>query len=755
MVPIELRAEQRWVTWRREARDGKPTKVPYQAINPGRRASSTDPRSWSTCDEALESYERDSLDGVGFVFTDTPFAGVDFDGCVVDGEVDPHVARWLATLDSYSEFSPSGTGVKVFLRAELAGRGRRTKRTPWGGEIEVYDRARYFAVTGLRVPGTPGEVRERQAEFDELLSALLPEPQPVERVAIPRTDLAGDDATLLELARCARNGAAFSALWNGDTSGHGGDDSAADLALCNCLAFWCGVDPGRIDSLFRSSGLMREKWDSPRGESTYGRLTIEKALRTRTDFYDWTKRINGNGPSQPSTPAAERAEPKDETPFALTLDEFIAAKSDAPAALIGDETETLLPAGGLLIMFAKGGRGKTTAIVDALPHLASGVPWLGFPIDHPLRVLLIENEGPREPFRQKLETRTKAWTHEITGEIFIYTENWGALKLTTDAQRLRQFITENTIDVVIGDPLDSLGITGVGSPEDTREFVELLKAAGLFNDVAFILPHHSRKESGDDELDEVSGAWGGRPDTMLKLDKLEGNRSRLSFPKIRWSHRGTRPALILAFEPESGSFTVAHEEQSGERGYTTEIEELLEDGEWRTAKEISAKQDSPNPGIGANVDRIKTELENHPDVFVSRSGKDVGRSANATVWSLTRASESLESDRVSQGTEPGSDSTDSAFKEVSESRSVPTVESELTCASESDEFDADAELERIAGKFGSETTASLTEALDAKRPHGALNQPRSGRTGFRPHPLDQRPDLSTAKQAPDDARSSA
>ena len=713
-IPAELIQRRRWVVWRREDRDGKPTNVPYQPQNPAYRASSTDPRSWGEFTAAAEICRREGLDGVGFVLG-AGFGGVDFDDCVIDGEIDPFVRRLLEKLDSYSEFSPSGTGVKVFVRGALVGKRRRTKQTPWGGEIEVYDTDRYFAVTGEHVPGTPVQVNERGAALNQLEAELLPAVAPVDRDRQPpATPASVDDQTLLELARRARNGAAFGALWAGDTSGHGGDDSAADLALCNSLAFWCGIDPGRIDALFRLSGLMRaEKWDSSRGETTYGQLTIEKALRTRTEFYDWSKRLNGNGPNaskdhrndsetagQEAPAAGADTKPDDEVPFALTLDEFIGAKSEAPAALIGDESETLLPAGGLLIMFAKGGRGKTTAIVDALPHLASGVSWIGFPIQRPLRVLLIENEGPREPFRQKLETRIKAWTHEIRGEIFIYTENWGALKMTTDAQRLREFITGNRIDVVIGDPLDSLGVTGVGSPEDTREFVELLKAAGLFRDVAFMLAHHSRKESGDDELDEVSGAWGGRPDTMLKLDKLDGNRSRLSFPKIRWSHRGTRPALILAFDPETGSFTVAHEEHDGERDYLAEIEDLLVDGEWRTAKEISAKQDGPNPGIGANVDRVKTELENHPDQFVSRSGKDVGRSANATVWSLTRASESVESDQVSLGTELGCDSTDSPLKESDGPESVPTVASEVTHESESDKFDADAELNRIHAKFG-------------------------------------------------------
>jgi hypothetical protein len=171
-------------------------------------------------------------------------------------------------------------------------------------------------------------------------------------------------------------------------------------------------------------------------------------------------------------------------------------------------------------------------------------------------------------------------------------------------------------------------------------------------DVAWWLLAHARKEAAQDELDEVSGAWGGRPDTMLMLEKKEGNRARLSFPKIRWSRRGTRAAYILAFDPDTETFTVAHEEQEEELDYVAEVEELLADDRWRTAKEIAAKKDADEPGIGANVDLVKEVLEKHPDRFESRTGeaaKRIGRHPNATVWRLTRPSESDESDSLREG----------------------------------------------------------------------------------------------------------
>ena len=353
--------------------------------------------------------------------------------------------------------------------------------------------------------------------------------------------------------------------------------------------------------------------------------------------------LKGKGsPSSPSptqTPTFESESVESVAEFALPLDEFLTRRSEMPPALVGDEDEALLPHAGLAILFAKGGRGKTTLAIELGLHAASGVDWLGFPTPRPLRVLFIENEGAREMFRRKLAHRHGRWQHEITGGVFVHTLDWGAFSLADPgkANALRKFVENNAIDLVVGDPLDSLGLEGVGSPEETRRFMGAMTAVGLFRDVAFVLLHHPSKAEVKDELDEISGAWGGRPDTMLKLERLDGNRARLSFPKVRWSRRGTRPALILAFEPESETFErVAEEQPRGERDLLAEIVGLLAKGEWRTVKEIAAKDGEG--GIGANVDAVKRVMEANPDRFVMRTGDDalkLGRkSPKAEIWQL-------------------------------------------------------------------------------------------------------------------------
>jgi Bifunctional DNA primase/polymerase, N-terminal/AAA domain len=350
-------------------------------------------------------------------------------------------------------------------------------------------------------------------------------------------------------------------------------------------------------------------------------------------------------------------------PYALSLQDFIARKLSSRPPLLGTEEDNLLPAGGLLILVGKGGRGKTTVTIEACLHLASGTDWLGFKVERPLRILFIENEGPREPFRRKLEAKLEHWDAEISGAFYIKTLDWGAFTAADEGQRrqLRAFIEQERIDLVVGDPLDSLGINGIGSPADTREFMAQLVVIGLTRDVAFWLLHHPVKAEFEDELDQASGAWGGRPDTMLNLSVLPGSRSRLSFPKVRWGGVSERPAFILAFDATTQGFEKVAEEGNQERDLFQEILDLMADGKPRTLKEIVAPKqpkDGGPPGIGANEAAVREILENDPDTFASFGGKEVGRSPRATLWRLlATASEGPTQSTQSTAPRPGNRAT--------------------------------------------------------------------------------------------------
>ena len=151
-IPEDLKAEQRWVcwTWHLDDRE-KWTKKPVRPNN--RSASSTNPKTWSSFTEVCRAYKRDpSISGVGFVLGDG-FAGIDLDCCLDEDQLCQPAAQIVAGLNSYTEISPTGTGVKIFFR------GQKPKSFSNSDEVEIYDHGRYFTITGDRF-GDSDEIRD-------------------------------------------------------------------------------------------------------------------------------------------------------------------------------------------------------------------------------------------------------------------------------------------------------------------------------------------------------------------------------------------------------------------------------------------------------------------------------------------------------------------------------------------------------------------------------------------------------------------
>ncbi|MCE9635856.1 MAG: hypothetical protein K8T90_09140 [Planctomycetes bacterium] len=305
--PHALRVLSNWVLWRLEQVPGKdrPTKVPY--TRRGSKASSTNSGSWCQLDDALAAQAKGGYDGVGFVFAEGAFAGIDLDHCrdPETGAIDSWARAVLDRLQSYSEASPSGTGIHVIVQATLPGKGKKRRVEANGAQpdaaIEMYDRGRYFTVTGCRLAEYPATVEPRQDAVTAVYERMAATKRTAERPRPPSVPGDISDAALIEKAMTAKNGDAFRRLWQGDTSGHGGDDSAADLALCDRLAFWCGPDVARIDALFRQSGLYREKWD----RDDYRNATIAKALDGRTEFYGSRSPAPGAGAATATQPGGD------------------------------------------------------------------------------------------------------------------------------------------------------------------------------------------------------------------------------------------------------------------------------------------------------------------------------------------------------------------------------------------------------------------------------------------------------------------
>ena len=290
-IPAELTSLQQWVCWHYEDRDGTPTKPPIQAKSNGRLiyAKSNDPTTWSDFTTAVDAVARLNLQGQGLCLSATDnLTGLDLDHVFdpATGELDPLAAKVLERFaGTYVEVSPSGTGFRIFCYGKPQRSGKCAGKLKWL-EVYSYPSKRYLTVTGNHWHGSAATVTDQQAALDWLHGQFM---EPPTRTSSSNNKSAGtldlDDAALLDKANNAKNGALFAALWAGDTTNYNGDDSAADLALCNLLAFWTANNAERIDRLFRQSGLLRAKWDEQHGEKTYGELTVAKAIASNRSTY--------------------------------------------------------------------------------------------------------------------------------------------------------------------------------------------------------------------------------------------------------------------------------------------------------------------------------------------------------------------------------------------------------------------------------------------------------------------------------------
>ena len=168
-IPVLLKQADHWLVWKFvEDVDAATGEVDWDKpplkwdLTPG---SSTNVRTWTTFAWAMESYRSNGLDGIGFALcphsTGKSLIGVDLDHCrnATTGHIESWAREIVAELDSYTEVSPSGKGLRIFVFGELP--PNRCRKGPFG----VYNSNRCIAVTGHHVEGTPGTIEHRPEQL--------------------------------------------------------------------------------------------------------------------------------------------------------------------------------------------------------------------------------------------------------------------------------------------------------------------------------------------------------------------------------------------------------------------------------------------------------------------------------------------------------------------------------------------------------------------------------------------------------------
>lgn len=302
-IPKALKVWPNWVCWKYVVRDGKKTKPPVSPVT-GAPAKADVPNTWTdfiTAKAYYQSHKNNSIAGIGFEVGNTPYVGIDLDRCRdrKTGVIDQKAREEIEKLNTYTEVSPSGTGIRMLAIGQLPSGGRKK------GHIEMYDAGRYVTVTGNHLDGTPWTIEKRNAELADMHAWYFGQEeakkQPVQKARLPKLD--ASDEELLARAESAVNGEKFKRLWTGNSTGYT-SQSEADMALCLQLAFWTGKDADWIDRLFRQSGLCRKKWDERHfgNGKTYGQETIRRAIEKTGETYTHEGRDSGRFIQEESAP---------------------------------------------------------------------------------------------------------------------------------------------------------------------------------------------------------------------------------------------------------------------------------------------------------------------------------------------------------------------------------------------------------------------------------------------------------------------
>jgi hypothetical protein len=292
-------------------------------------------------------------------------------------------------------------------------------------------------------------------------------------------------------------------------------------------------------------------------------------------------------------------------------------------ALLGEPGMVILARGSLFMVYGADGSGKSTFTIDGVAHLAAGVDWLGIPVPRPVRVCLIENEGPPSLYQQKLAAKAESWDGpDWRGNVFVFAGPWGEFSFASSEARraLVAFCEEREIDVVVANPTLGLGVAASGRPDETQAFVDWLVECGLKSERAFWLLHHENKSG------QISGDWGRHPDTKIQLQQ-DGNdqRTKLDFAKTRWATlpSGSIPKVcLLEWVTETQGYTVVEIETQGasDSVLKSRLVEFLREQPMSSTRKVYA-------GVQGSNERLRELLKE--DDFDSVSGPN-----RSTLWLL-------------------------------------------------------------------------------------------------------------------------
>lgn len=326
-IPFALQIENRWIVWKQEKRNGKFTKIPYNA-DTGECAQSNNPETWTSFEKASEVAKK-GYNGIGFMLYGSKYIGIDFDGAVDDGVPEPYVLNILEQLKSpYAEITPSDTGIRAFVECPKLPIGNRKFNAKkkgidkYGAEIYAGNEGgRYLTITGNRFSGEGvPKIHEKHMEIPYFLISKFADEH-------------------------------FRRLWMGDASEYENDESRVDLALLGLFMRAFNGDVEKSERFFNASVPgHREKWIN---RKDYRELTIQKAA----SGLSMSKAAWGKFVDQPRKIIEFQKTPPEEVKKTWTNFDYTICASEG-------QFDGWFPLGSPSLIGGSSGSGKTTFMLD-------------------------------------------------------------------------------------------------------------------------------------------------------------------------------------------------------------------------------------------------------------------------------------------------------------------------------------------------------------------------------------------------------
>ena len=562
-LPEKLKKDGLFCLWKyqKEIRNGEETvtKVPYNPNFPEWKQNG-DPSSkgrfatFTKTLQALSDY-KDFYDGIAIGVFDH-ICGIDIDDCIDGNGAISKDAQWIIDkMKCYTEKSPSGKGIRILF---LVKHGFHYDTETYYihnkiRHIEIYVAEctkKVLTVTGDVI--RPGDLTECTFELLEVAQKYMKRRQKSDDQQTNGESSLSDDA-VVQKASSAKNGEKFKKLWEGDSSDYP-SQSEADFALCKILAFWTNKDPEQIDALFRQSGLMREKWDSKRGDGTYGSTTIQDAIKECKSVYI-TK-----GKEQKT----------------LKWDKFTSiSKKDVSWLITG-----YIPRKGITILGGDGGVGKTSVECAIAASVSAGRQTFltenSVPDDLeeniPGRVVLLNAE---DPYGEVLKPLLTAYGANEDNIFVLDEQQIKEESLSYSDAGLKNDIKAIKPDLIIFDPIQQFLPERVRMSERNamRREVNHALAMAVENDCAVLIVMHTNKQQkvwGRQRLSDSSDIWDiARSVLMAGISEFDGTRhlthEKSNFGKLQES-------IVYQFDDDR-RITVIERNTKRDRDYILEAAE--------------------------------------------------------------------------------------------------------------------------------------------------------------------------------------